>query len=284
MQDNKAEHTAETRAVCQLPENEHDRKSERLPRSPRTTLRGAGGGSDAAGRQVIQRAAGFARTRRRPLSFPGLPDDSMCPGFPGAGLPDSGHATGWIWLARSSSSIGVSMPGDEWRPRRFRRDRFRRAGRGGRCPASLRPRGLPAGKASRIHHGPGQAGRHAGRAGGLTAENLAGSPRPSRCARGHPLAPGEPWTARSACVTGSRVPGPGRARARARVFAPAVLAGRAGKVPAAGQLAGHAVSTPRAFRDGLAKAGGERGPGDGGARHAQPRGQDGAGHCEVVQR
>jgi hypothetical protein len=222
MQDNKAEHTAETRAVCQLPENEHDRKSERLPRSPRTTLRGAGGGSDAAGRQVIQRAAGFARTRRRPLSFPGLPDHSMCPGFPRVGLPDSGHATGWIWLARSSSSIGVSMPGDEWRPRRFRRDRFRRAGRG---VGTRRPRcgpGAPArgGKASRIH--PPRAGwpshRRAGR---LTAENLAGSPRPSRCARGHPLAPGEPWTARSACVTGSRgraghAPGPGVRASRTR--------------------------------------------------------------------
>jgi len=36
-----------------------------------------------------------------------------------------------------------------------------------------------------------------------TAENLAGSPRQSRCARGHPLAPGQPWTARSACVTGA---------------------------------------------------------------------------------
>jgi len=34
MQDNKAEHTAETRAACQLPENEHDRKSERQPRPP----------------------------------------------------------------------------------------------------------------------------------------------------------------------------------------------------------------------------------------------------------
>ena len=52
---------------------------------PRTTLRGAGGGSDAVRRQVIQLAAGFARTRRRPLSFPGLPDDLMCPGFPESG-------------------------------------------------------------------------------------------------------------------------------------------------------------------------------------------------------
>ena len=191
----------------------------------------------------------------------------MCPGFPGVGLPDSGHATGWIWLARSSFSTGVSMPGDEWQPRRFRRDRFRRAGRGGRDPAPwLRPRGLPAGKASRIHRGLWAAGRHAGRAGGLTAENLAGSPRQSRCARGHPLAPGDPWTARPACVTGSR----GRAghAAPGRVFAPAALAGRAGEVPAAGQLASHTVSTPRGFRDRLAEASGERGPGHGGARHA----------------
>ena len=44
------------------------------------------------------------------------------------------------------------------------------------------------------------------------------------------------------------------------MFAPAVLAGRAGKVPAAGQLASHTVSTSRGFRDRLAKAGGERGP------------------------
>ncbi len=207
MQDNKAEHPAETRAACQLPEdNRTENQSGCLV--PHATLRGAGGGSDAVRRQVIQIAAGFARTRRRPLGFPGLPDDLMCPGFPGVGLPGSGHATGWIWLARSSFLIGVSMPGDERQPRRFRRDRSRRAGREGRCPASLRPRGLPAGKASRIHHGLGPAGRHAGRAGWLTAENLARSPRQSRCARGHPLAPGQPLTARSACVPGSRA-GPG---------------------------------------------------------------------------
>ncbi len=79
----------------------------------------------------------------------------------------------------------------------------------GRYPASsLRPRRLSAGKAIRIHHGLGQAGRHTGRAGRLTAENLAASPRQSRCACGHPRAPGEPWTARSACVTGSWA-GPG---------------------------------------------------------------------------
>ena len=44
------------------------------------------------------------------------------------------------------------------------------------------------------------------------------------------------------------------------------------------------VSIPRAFRDRLARPCGERGPGHGGARHAQPRGQDGAGHREMVQR
>src|SRR5260370_8816936 len=32
------------------------------------------------------------------------------------------------------------------------------------------------------------------------------------------------------------------------------------EVPSAGQLASHTVSTPRAFRDRLAKPGGERGP------------------------
>jgi hypothetical protein len=39
------------------------------------------------------------------------------------------------------------------------------AGAGARAP-SLRPRGLPAGTASRIHPGPGAAGRHDGRAAG----------------------------------------------------------------------------------------------------------------------
>src|SRR5271165_3219475 len=56
-----------------------------------------------------------------------------------------------------------------------------------------------------------------------------------------------------------RVPGRAGHAPPARVFAPAVLAGRAGKVPAAGQLASHTVSVPRAFRDRLAKASGERG-------------------------
>ncbi len=46
------------------------------------------------------------------LELPRLPR-LMCPGFPGVGLPDSGHVTGWIWLARSWCSIGVSMPSDQ---------------------------------------------------------------------------------------------------------------------------------------------------------------------------
>jgi len=49
-------------------------------------------------------------------------------------------------------------------------------GDGARHPCCGRPGGLPAGKASRIPRGPGQAGRHRGRAGRLTAENLAASP------------------------------------------------------------------------------------------------------------
>jgi hypothetical protein len=60
-------------------------------------------------------------------------------------LPDSG-CYGLDLAGSKLYSTGVSMPGDEWQPRRLRRDRSRRAGRGGRCPASLRPRGLPAGR------------------------------------------------------------------------------------------------------------------------------------------
>ena len=216
------------------------------------------------------------------LELPRSPRRFDVPGVPGVGLPDSGHATGWIWLARSSYSIGVSMPGDEWQPRRFRRDRSRRAGRGGRYPApSLRPRGLPAGARPAGSIRPGQAGRHTGA--------RAGSPlRTSQVTTTIALRPWSPSgtgrTLDGPVSMRDRVPGPGRARARARVFAPAILAGRAGKVPAAGQFAGHTVSTSRGFRDRLAKAGGERSPGHGGARHAQPRGQDGARHGEVVQR
>ena len=43
----------------------------------------------------------------------------MCPGFPGAGMLECGHATGSAALRRSSYSIGVSMPRAEWRRRRL---------------------------------------------------------------------------------------------------------------------------------------------------------------------
>jgi hypothetical protein len=43
----------------------------------------------------------------------------MCPGFPGVGLLGCGHAMGSAVLARSSYSIGVSMPGEECRRRRL---------------------------------------------------------------------------------------------------------------------------------------------------------------------
>jgi hypothetical protein len=59
---NKAEHTAETRAVRQLPEG-HRTEIRAAASSLHTTLRGVGGGPDAVRRQVIQLAAGFARTR-----------------------------------------------------------------------------------------------------------------------------------------------------------------------------------------------------------------------------
>lgn len=173
----------------------------------------------------------------------------MCPG-PGVGLPGSGHATGWIWLARSSYPIGVSMPSDECQPRRFRRDQSRRAGRGGRYPAPwLRPRGLPAGKASRIHHGLGQAGRHTGRAGRLTtiiAQRI-WSPSGTGRTRDGPVSMRDLVPARA-----GHAPRPGCS------LQPYSLAGR--EVPAAGRLASHTVSTSRAFRDRLAKASSERGP------------------------
>jgi hypothetical protein len=79
-------------------------------------------------------------------------------------------------------------------------------------------------------------------------------------------------------------PSPGRARAPARVFAPAILAGPAGKVPASGQLAGLTVSTPARSVTGWPQQAACAAPGQWQARHAQPRGQDDAGHCEVVQR
>ena len=57
-QDNEAEHTAETRAVCQLPEDNRTGKQSGRLVHPHTTLRGAGAGPDAVRRRVIQMAAG----------------------------------------------------------------------------------------------------------------------------------------------------------------------------------------------------------------------------------
>ena len=249
MQDNKAEHPAETRAVCQLPEdNMTGNQSGCLV--PHTTLRGAGG---RLGRCPAPGHPDSCRVCPHPpqtLELPRFPR-LMCPGNPGAGLPDSGHATGWIWLARRSYSIGVSMPGDEWQPRRLRRDRSRRAGAGAgtrpRCGPGACPRARPAGSIT----APGRLA--------VTPAARAGSPlRPRRVTATIAL---RLW---SPAGTGRTLDGPVSMRHRvpgraghappARVFAPAVLAGRAGKVPAAGQLASHTVSAPRAFRDRLAKS------------------------------
>ena len=238
MQDNKAEHPAGTRAACQLPENKQDRKSGRLPRPPAPHYAEPEGGSDAVRRQVIQIAAGFARTRRRPLSFPGFPDDLLCPGFPGVGLPDSGHATGWVWLARSSFSTGVSMPGDEWRPRRFRRDRSRRAGRGGgtrpRCGPGACPRARPAGSIT-------ASGRLA-----VTPAARAGSPlRPRRFTTTVAL---RPW---SPSGTGRTLDGPvsmrDRVPGRARAPGRGVRSSRT-RWPSRESSSCRAVSQPHGFR------------------------------------
>ena len=98
----------------------------------------------------------------------------MCPGFP----PQSGCQI--LVMLRAGSKfvidLGWACPGvgDS-------RAGFAATGPGvpggGWCPApSLRPpRGLPAGQASRIHRGTGQADRHTGRAGRPAAENLARS-------------------------------------------------------------------------------------------------------------
>src|SRR5260370_731914 len=60
---------------------------------------------------------------------------------------------------------------------------------------------------------------------------------------------------------------------RGGALLPLLLRGRAGEVPAAGQLAGRTVYIPRALRDRLDESNrGERGPHNhGGAPHPQPR-------------
>jgi hypothetical protein len=98
------------------------------------------------------------------------------------------------------------------------------------APSLRPPGGPPAGKASRIHPGPGQAGRHTGRVGRLTAENLRGITTTVALRLWSLSAPGDP-ACRSAGVTGSRAgpgtrPGPGVRSSRA--------AGRAGRFPPPG--------------------------------------------------
>jgi hypothetical protein len=186
-----------------------------------------------------------------PCASPGFPDDLMSPGFPGVGLPDSGHATGWILLARSSYSIGLNMPSDEGQPRRLRRDRSRRARRGGRRPR-LRcgrpgacPRARPAGSIPAL-------GRLA-----VTPAARAGAPlrtsqhhHDSRAAPvvtvRHRQKPCDPVSTRDRVPVRARAPGP------AGVFAPAALAGRAGSSSCRAVSRQHG-SAPRAFRDRLAK-------------------------------
>ena len=72
----------------------------------------------------------------------------------------------------------------------------------------------------------------------------------------------------------ARTPGPGCSRQ------PYSLAER--KMGAAGQFACHRFPFPARSVTRWPNQSGERSPGHGGARHAQPRGQDGVGHCEMV--
>ena len=168
-----------------------------------------------------------------------------------------------FWLGSKFYSIGARMSSDEGQPRPASPRPTRRARRGGRCPLpSLRPPGVcPRETPARFHRGPGTAGRHAGRAGRPAAESLAASPRRSRRACGHCPAPGEPRTARSATVTGSRV---GARSARG------VRSGRArrpsgkSRLPSSWPARGIHL---RAFRDRLAKAS-SAAPGHGGAPQA----------------
>ena len=82
MQDNKAEHPLKPAlsASCRKTTGQKIRAAASSP----TTLRGVGGGSDAVRRQVIQIAAGFARTRPGPPAarptLNGSPGSSSWPG------------------------------------------------------------------------------------------------------------------------------------------------------------------------------------------------------------
>src|SRR5262245_24408179 len=76
---NKVEHTAEIRAVCQVPEDKMTENHSDCLVLPCTTLGEVRGGSNAARRQIMQIPAGFARTPQtlEPSRFPSRP------GYPG---------------------------------------------------------------------------------------------------------------------------------------------------------------------------------------------------------
>jgi hypothetical protein len=139
-----------------------------------TTLGGVRGGSNAARRQDIQIPAGVACTTPQTVDLPPVSQTIRCALGSGVGLLDSGHATGWIWRARSSYLIGVSLPGGIGDGRTGFAETgpgVPGAGDGARHPRCGRPGGLTVGEASRIPRGLGQAGRHSGRVDRLTAEN-----------------------------------------------------------------------------------------------------------------
>jgi hypothetical protein len=85
MQDYKAGHTEPARAVCQMPEDKMTEKQRGSIVLPHPTLGGVRGGSNAARRQVTQIPAGFARTRRKQLTFPGPQTICVALGFPESG-------------------------------------------------------------------------------------------------------------------------------------------------------------------------------------------------------
>jgi len=240
-QDNKA-NVLLNPCCCQMPD---DKKIRAIASSFRTTLSEIRSGPTPPG-------AGSSR----------LPPD-LSAADANAELPDPGHVKGWIlaWLEvlfDRGEHVQRRVTAAPASPRPTRRAR-----RGGRCPLpSLRPPGVcPRETPARFHRGPGTAGRHAGRAGRPAAESLAASPRRSRRACGHCPAPGEPRTARSATVTGSRV---GARSARG------VRSGRARRPSGKSRLPSSWPARgihPRAFRDRLAKASGAA-PGHGGAPQA----------------
>jgi hypothetical protein len=106
----------QTCTVCQVPEDKMT-ESARLPRPPAHHTK------RSAGRLERRPAPGHPDTCRvcphppRTVDLPPVfPGDLRCPGFPGVGVLDPGHATGRIWLARGSYSIGVSLPGCSLQP------------------------------------------------------------------------------------------------------------------------------------------------------------------------